>query len=128
MNLLLWTVQVILGLYFIGVGILHFAPPPGLPIAMSWMYDLSKSLHYFSGTAEILGGAGLILPGITKVQTKLTPLASAGLALVMIGAIGYHALRGEFQNIAVNVVLLALALFIAYERWNIHPLQTRHKS
>ncbi len=127
MNMLLWILQVLFGIYFTVTGVIHFTVPSGLPAAMSWMYDLSPGLHIFSGTAETLGGLGLILPGITKIQTRLTPLAGAGLALVMIGAIRWHLQRGEFQNIGLNLVLGAAAAFIAYGRWKLHPQPSRNE-
>ena len=126
MNILLWILQVLFGIYFTVVGVIHFVVPPGLPAAMSWMYDLSSGLHVFSGTAEILGGLGLILPGITKIQTRLTPMAGAGLVLLMIGAIVWHLQRGEFQNIGLNLLLAAASAFIAYGRSKLHPLRSRH--
>ena len=82
---------------------MHFIVPPGLPAQMAWMYDLPTWLHFVSGIAEILGGLGLILPAVTRVQTKLVPLAELGLTLVMIGAVIYHTRRGEYQNIGLNL-------------------------
>ena len=41
---------------------------------------------YFIGVCETLGGLGLILPGLTRIATFLTPLAAAGLTIIMIGA------------------------------------------
>lgn len=125
MNIVLWILQVLLGAYFIFVGVSHFNVRPGLPEAMSWMYELSPALHYFSGTAEILGGLGLILPGLFKIQTRLVPLAGAGLALVMIGAIVWHLQRGEVSNIFINLILAGLCGFVAYGRWRLSPLQDR---
>jgi len=61
---------------------------------------------------------GLILPGLTKTQTRLTPLAVAGLVLLMIGAAVFHIARGEAPNIVQNVILAVLAGFVAYGRWN----------
>ena len=124
MNRLLWALQVLLGIYFIAVGVLHFIVPSALPAPMSWMYELSDGIHYISGAAEILAGLGLILPGLTRIQTRLTPLAGVGLALVMIGAIVWHTQRGEFQNIGMNLILGILAAFIAYGRWKLHPLSS----
>jgi uncharacterized membrane protein YphA (DoxX/SURF4 family) len=125
MNIVLWILQVLLGIYFVFVGVTHFLIPPGLPEPMSWMYELPIWLHYFSGTAEILGGLGLILPGLTKIQTRLTPLAGAGLVLVMVGALVWHLQRGEFQNIFANLVLAVLVGFVAYGRWRLSPLPDR---
>jgi uncharacterized membrane protein YphA (DoxX/SURF4 family) len=122
MNILLWVLQIILGVYFVVTGVIHFIVPPGLPTPMAWMYDLPTWLHYVSGIAEILGGLGLILPGLFRVQTRLTPLAAAGLALVMLGAAIYHIPRGEMTNIVMNLFLFALLAFIAYGRYKLKPL------
>jgi hypothetical protein len=40
----------------------------------------------FIGVAEVLGAIGLILPGLLRIRPDLTPLATAGLAVLMIGA------------------------------------------
>jgi uncharacterized membrane protein len=121
MNRALWIVQILLGVYFVAVGVMHFIVPDGLPAQMSWMYDLSTGLHAVSGIAEILGGLGLILPAITGIRTELVPLAATGLALVMVGAIIYHIDRSETQNILFNVVLIAGLGFVAYGRFRLHP-------
>ena len=125
MNIELWILQILLGVYFMFVGVSHFILPPGLPAQMSWMYELSPALHWFSGAAEILGGLGLILPGLTKIQTRLTPLAGAGLGLVMVGAIVWHLSRGEVQTIVLNIILVVLVGFTAYGRWKLSPLTDR---
>jgi uncharacterized membrane protein YphA (DoxX/SURF4 family) len=129
MNRLLWVLQVLLGIYFFATGIAHFSVPPGLPATMVWMYELPPALHYFSGAAEILAGLGLILPGLTRIQTRLTPLAALGLVLVMAGAAVWHATRsGEFTNIVMNIVLMGLAGFVAYGRWKLSPLKDKSTS
>ena len=125
MNIVLWILQILLGLYFIMIGVMHFIVPEGLPAQMAWMYDLSPALHWISGIAEILGGLGLILPGIFKIQTRLTWMAAYGLSLVMIGAMIYHFTRGETQNMGFNVLLLVLTAFIGYGRQRLRPLTDR---
>ena len=126
MNIVLWILQILLGLYFLAVGVMHFVIPPGLPAQMAWMYELPAWLHWISGIAEILGGLGLILPGLFRIQTRLIPLAASGLALVMAGAVIYHVTRGEYQNILFNVILAALLVFVAYGRSRLAPLQDRN--
>ncbi len=125
MNRFLWVLQVLLGIQFFAVGIMHFIVPPGLPAQMAWMYELPTGLHYFSGTAEILAGLGLILPGLTRIQTRLTPLAALGLSLVMVGAVVFHISRGELVNIVLNLVLMGLTGFVAYGRWKLSPLKDK---
>lgn len=122
-----WVLQVLLGIYFVVTGVSHFVVPDGLPAQMGWMYDLSTTVHWIAGIAEIAGGLGLVLPAATRIAPRLTPLAAAGLVVVMASAAGWHATRGESQNIGVNVVLAALLIFVAYVRTRIHPIEApRH--
>jgi putative oxidoreductase len=123
MNRLLWVLQVVFGVYFIAIGVMHFVVPDGLPPMMGWMYELSDGLHTASGIAEILGGLGLILPAVTGIRPELTIWAAVGLALVMIAAAVWHAGRdGEAVNIAINLVNAAVLGFIAYGRARLAPL------
>jgi uncharacterized membrane protein len=128
MNKVLWVLQVFVGLFFVMVGINHLFLPPNLPAMMGWMYDLTPTMHYIIGPIELLGGLGLILPGLAKIQTKLTPLAAAGLALVMVGAVIFHITRGEAGNAIQNIVLIAITGFIAYMRWTKHPLPEKSQA
>ena len=122
---ILWVLQWVFGLYFLGVGIMHFVVPEGLPSTMSWMYELSDTMHAVSGGAEILGGLGLILPSLTRIQPRLTVFAALGLGLVMIGAIIWHISRGEIANIGFNVLNLAVMAYIAYGRSQLAPLSPK---
>ena len=63
-----------------------------------------------------------LLPAVTGILPWLTPLAATGLVLTMIGAMFTHGRRGEYSQIGVNVVLLLLALFVAYGRFVIVPI------
>jgi uncharacterized membrane protein YphA (DoxX/SURF4 family) len=92
------------------------------------MYDLSPALHTIIGVLEILGGAGLVLPALTRIQPRLTPLAAAGLALVMVGAAVWHITRGEFPNIGINVANFVMLAFLAYGRWRLAPIEDRGRS
>ena len=122
MHVTLWILQVVLAVVFAIAGVTHFLPPEGLPESMRGMAEMPAGVPYLIGTVEILAVLGLILPGLTGIQTRLTPLAGAGLILVMVGAIVWHAQREEFPNIVLNVILAAIAAFVAYGRWRLRPL------
>jgi uncharacterized membrane protein len=122
MNKALWALQILLGLFFVGTGVIHFVVPDGLPPMMAWMYDVDPTAHYVAGTAEILGGLGLILPGLTRIQTWLTPVAAVGLIAVMILAVIFHVGRDEIPNVGFNIVLMCLLAFVGYGRWRLSPL------
>jgi hypothetical protein len=128
MNVLLWVLQVGLAIYFFFTGLIHFAVPPGLPAPMSWMYELSAPLHTISGAAEILAAFGLILPAATRIRPALTPLAAVGIVLVMLLAALFHFPRGEYLNIVMNLVVGALAAFVAYGRSRLAPVRGRSSS
>lgn len=111
-----WVIQIVLGMFFIVLGVLHLIVPEGLPSQLEWMYDLPPWLHGVSGAAEILGGLGLILPGLTKMRMVLTSLAAAGLALVMLFAAAWHLSRGEVRSIVVNLLIAGVLAYLAYIR------------
>ena len=83
---------------------------------------MPQGLFVFIGVCEFLGGVGLILPTMTGAKPKLTPFAAIGLTLVMMLAAVFHILRGEYNFLAINVVLGGVAAFIAYERLFVRPI------
>ncbi|MBE0689267.1 MAG: DoxX family protein [Anaerolineae bacterium] len=122
MNIALWIVQVILAGVFVFHGRMLLNPPAQVQPAMSYIHDLQPGLRRFIGALEILAGVGLILPALTNILPVLTPLAAAGLVIVMGGAAVYHLMRREYPNIAFNLILLALAAFVAYGRFVLVPM------
>ena len=126
MNILLWVLQIFLGIYFIFTGVIHFIVPDGLPALMAWMYELDPALHWFSGIVEIIAGIGLILPGLLKIQPRLTVYAALLLVATMLGATFWHLTRGETSNIGMNILLGVLAAFVAYGRWKLSPLPDKN--
>lgn len=119
MNIVLWIIAGILAAMFLTAGVLKLTQPKEKLLAsnMKWVEDFSGSTVKFIGTMELLAGLGLILPAALDIVPILTPLAATGLGIIMIGAIGTHARRKEPQNVAVNVVLLALAAVVAIFRF-----------
>jgi uncharacterized membrane protein len=122
MNRALWILQIVFGLYFIAIGVVHFVLPSDLPDQMAWMYELSDSMHIIAGTLEILGGFGLILPSVTRIRPVLTPSAAGGLALLMVAAAIWHAQQGHGSNIPMNMVFAGLMAAVAYGRFRVSPI------
>ena len=122
MNIALWIAQVLLALDF-GIHGWEMVSLTMTPLmGFTYIKDIPSRTRRFVGTAEILAAIGLILPGLTGILPWLTPLAAVGLIIVMIGAIPFHFRRKEYFNIGLNVVLLALAVFVAYGRFMVMPL------
>ena len=122
MNIALWVVQGLLALVFIMAGGMKvMQPKEKLAENMGWVEDFSPNTIRLIGTLEILGGICIVLPALTGILPLLTPLAAVGLALDMIGAMITHLRRREYSNFGFNIVLLALAVFVAYGRFIVLP-------
>jgi uncharacterized membrane protein YphA (DoxX/SURF4 family) len=126
-NGVLWTLQILWGFFFAGNGFGKVMLSDAALYAeasqdVAWFAAVPQPLIVFIGVCEVLGGVGLILPAITRVKPKLTPLAAAGLALTMVLAAGFHIVRGEYSLVPVNLVLGAVAAFIAVGRSNRRPI------
>jgi len=82
----------------------------------------------FIGVCEVLGAIGLILPGLLRIRPGLTPLAAAGLVIIMIGATVISLIGGEITAALVSVVVGLLAAFVAYGRRRVAPQRASHRS
>src|SRR5215211_2195847 len=117
MNIALWIVQVLLGGMFVFAGVLKAFQYERAKASLPWVKDVPRGLVTFIGVSELLGGLGLLLPALTGILPWLTPLAAAGLAVIMILAGIFHTTRGEMQGVITTVVILALTVFVAYGRF-----------
>src|SRR6185295_6344730 len=89
-NKVLWTLQILLAaLYLFAGGFKLIAAAeqmratPTDPIPSPNMVAFLKMIGGF----EVLGAAGLILPGLTGIKRHLTSVAAGCLAFIMVGAI-----------------------------------------
>lgn len=122
----LWIVQGLLAVAFVIAGFMKMTTPLDvLAQQMAWAGNVPGGLVRFIGVAELLGGLGLVLPAATRIKPVLTPLAAAGLLTVMLLAAGYHLTHGEGAFILPNVILGALAAFVAWGRFKAAPIVGR---
>ena len=119
MNVALWIIAAALAVLFLVGGAVKVIRPKQMLAASGFGFveDFSAGSVKAIGTLEILAALGLILPAVLDVAPVLVPLAAVGVALLMAGAIVVHARRHETQAIVVNVVLLALAVLVAWGRF-----------
>jgi uncharacterized membrane protein YphA (DoxX/SURF4 family) len=123
MNNVLWILQILLALAFTMTGLAKLTQPKEkLATMMGWVNDFPPNIIKVIGLLELLGAIGLILPALTNILPSLTILAAAGLVVTMLGAAATHLRRKEYPMIGANMVLLVLALIVAYGRWMIVPL------
>ena len=126
MKLALWIAQALLALAFLAAGAMKLTQPLAtLATSMAWTADVPGALVRLIGLAEVLGALGLVLPAATRIRPRLTPLAAAALALVMVLAAILHLARGEAMMLPVNLILLALLAFVAWGRTARAPIAPR---
>jgi hypothetical protein len=82
-----------------------------------WVEDFSPGALKAISALEMLGATGLILPAVLGIAPALVPLAATGAALLFAGAVITRLRRGEKLAIAVDLVYLALAVFVAWGRF-----------
>jgi uncharacterized membrane protein YphA (DoxX/SURF4 family) len=122
LNYTLWTIQVLLAALFLFAGVMKFV----MPIAeMTKKMPLPAWFLYFIGVAEILGGLGLVLPSLLRIRPGLTPLAAAGLVIIMIGATVISVQTGGAKAAVPAFVALVLSAFVAYGRWRLWPIAAK---
>ena len=125
MNILLWILQILLALLFLFAGIMKLVTPADVLMSMGSPNAIKFSAVFlkFVGVVETLGGLGLILPGIFRRQQYLTPLAAAGLCILMIGAV-ITTIMGDGVSMAIAPLVVGLlCAFVAYGRSKLSPLR-----
>jgi uncharacterized membrane protein YphA (DoxX/SURF4 family) len=116
----LWVVQGLLALLFLFAGGVKLVMPieemtRQMPVPLPGLF------LRFIGVAEVLGAIGLILPGLLRIRPGLTPLAAAGLAIIMIGATVITLAAGDVASALIPLTVGLLAAFVAYGRWRQAP-------
>src|SRR6266699_517377 len=122
LNLVLWSVQVFLALFFLAAG----APKligRGLE-RWTGFSELPRALVVFIGVTEVLGAAGLVLPFASGIVPWLTPLAAVGLGIIVLMATGFHLRADERVNALETGLWSSIAAVIAIGRWDLVPTHT----
>ena len=118
MNIALWIAQGLLAAIFLFAG--------GMKLILS-IEEMTKQLPLpglflrFIAVCEVLGAIGLILPWLLGSRPGLTPLAAAGLVIIMIGATALTLATAGITMALILLVVGILAAFVAYGRWRLAP-------
>ena len=112
-NVTLWVVQGLLASLFLFAGGMKLVMPIE---GMAGPVALPGLLLRFIGVAEVLGAVGLILPGLLRIHAELTPVAAAGLVIIMIGATVITVMGGAIAPAAVPFIVGVLAASVAFFR------------
>ena len=115
MNIVLWIIQILLALLFLFAGvtklfpIMEMPPPPNMWMPPMWFLK-------FIGVCEVLGAAGLVLPGLFRRQQYLTVWAAIGLTIIMIGAVVITVMTLGVVASVTPLIVGLLCAFVAYGR------------
>jgi hypothetical protein len=120
-NVTLWMVQGLLAALFLFAGVMKLV----LPVeAMAGPVALPGLFLRFIGVCESLGAVGLILPGLLRIHQELTPVAAAGLVIIMAGATVITMMGGAVAPALVPLIVGVLAASVAYGRTRTAQLRT----
>lgn len=114
MDLTIWIIKGLLAALFAFTGLskLFFPKAKVIEMGMKSLVNLGEQQIKGIGLLEMLGAAGLILPGLLNIYPVLSGIAALCLGLTMLVAIKVH-LKLKLPVIP-NIIILALCLFVAY--------------
>lgn len=126
-NIALWLAQIALLIVYLMAGGMKLTQPMEALAAsgMNFVLALPTPFVRFVGLMEVLGAIGVVAPAATRILPILTPWATAGLSFVQVSAMILHISRGETFMLPVNLVLLALSLFVLWGRTRKAPISPR---
>ena len=110
----LWAIQALLAAVFLFAGGMKLTLPAEVLTAT---FPFPELFMRFIGVCEVIGAFGLILPGLLRIRTELTPLAAAGLTIIMAGATVTTVASMGVASALIPLVLGLLAAAVAYGRW-----------
>lgn len=122
----LWAAQVLIAVVFTGAGFVKLSTPIAqLSATMPWTGQYPEGFVRFMGMVDLAGGLGILLPSLTRIVPRLTVLAALGCVALQVCALVFHLSRGEAMVTPLNVVLLALSLFVLWGRGKKAPILPR---
>lgn len=121
----LWVAQIIIAFFLLFGAYMKLAAPADEVAKMMVWAAQYPNLKTFTGIVDLLGGLGILLPALTRIQPRLTVLAAVGVVALQVLAFGFHAMRGEWPATPFNVFLLALAVFVFWGRSKAAPIHPR---
>jgi uncharacterized membrane protein len=122
MNITLWIIAGLLAAAFLAAGLMKATQPQEKLAAsgMTWAADFPAGAVKAIGVVEVLGALGLVLPAMVNIAPVLVPWAAVGIAVTMLGAAVVHLRRGEAKALPANLVILLLAVVVAWGRFGTH--------
>lgn len=113
MAIVLSILDLLLAIVFVFAGSTKaFQPVEKLEPKMAWVKDYTPRTVKLIGWAELLGGVGLILPGLVGLGI-LQLTAAICLAIIMVGAAVWHFRHNDAKGAIPSIVLAVLLVLLA---------------
>ncbi len=111
--------KILLGIVFIPIGIMKLSQPiVKLNETLGWINDFSTLFVRVLGSIELVIGLMMIVPLIVKsIPNSMSAYGALSIVIIMLGACVVHFNRNEFPMIISNLVILAMAGFIAFKHF-----------
>ena len=124
LSIALWTLQALLAAIFLMTGSMKLLLPADVLAAQT---PLPIALVRFIGVCELAGALGMLLPGLLRIGPSLTPLAAAGLVVLMMCAtiLTPILVSPDPVMMLVPATVGALAAGVGYARLRLAPLRGR---
>jgi len=121
MTYALWIIQGLLAALFLFAGGTKLVLPLDVLMSMGSPNQIQLPGWFvrFIGVVEVLGALGLILPGLLRIRPGLTPLAAAGLVIIMMGATVLTLVADGVAPALIPLLVGLLSAFVAYGRWRL---------
>jgi hypothetical protein len=121
MNILLWILQVLLGLHTLAGALWKFFNSEQTVPSLS---AIPHGVWLGMSVVELLCAAALILPAFNKRLGMLAPISAACIAAEMLLFSGLHVYSGstDYGEVAYWLVVAVVCAFIAYGRLVLRPL------
>lgn len=116
MSVFLWILQIVLALMFIGIGGQRLVRREAQLKRLPWTDGYPPAAIRTLGVAELVAGLCLLVPGLFGWAPVLTPLAGAGLVVLMALAVVMHLRRGERQAAILPAILLVMSGTVVWGR------------
>ena len=118
LDVLAWIATALLGVILLPAGLLKLTQSRQALVAkgQKWAADYPAGAVRAIGALEVLAVIGLIVPPLIDVAPSLAVAAAVGVVALMIGAAVTHARRRETALIAMNAVIIVLAVLVVIAR------------
>jgi hypothetical protein len=121
MNLVLWIAQIVLCIKLLDVVRTHGLGQSrqSMQTAIRRLGKYTRPGLFFISAGACAAALGLTLPGVLHAGAQFIPLAAIFSAALLLVSLICHIQSREKPKIFVSLVLFAIAVFIAYGRWEL---------